>query len=232
MPNTTNYNWVTPADSDLVKDGAAAIRTLGSSIDTTVKSLNAGTTAGDLDYYTSATAKQRIAIGTSGQLLSVSGGVPAWTTVAIGGMTLLSTTTLSALQTTVSSINQTYNSLYIYILNMTGNASFVQRIDPNATTGLARTVTNPATTVTNFEGQGTTSFPTTGINATTMTIDNYASTSAPKTVQYWGSHSGGTNPSFSVQGIINTASAITSIRVTTVAGTTTIGGTMLIYGVK
>ena len=37
MPNTTNYNWVTPSDSDLVKDGAAAIRTLGSSIDTTLK---------------------------------------------------------------------------------------------------------------------------------------------------------------------------------------------------
>jgi hypothetical protein len=80
MPTTTNYGWTTPADTDLVKDGAAAIRTLGSSIDTSVKSLNAGTTAGDIDYYTSATAKSRIGIGSSGQVLSVSGGVPAWTT--------------------------------------------------------------------------------------------------------------------------------------------------------
>ena len=78
MPTTTNYGWTTPADTDLVKDGAAAIRTLGSSIDTSVKSLNAGTTAGDLDYYTSATAKTRVAIGTSGQSLTVVGGVPAW----------------------------------------------------------------------------------------------------------------------------------------------------------
>ncbi len=35
MATTTNYSWTTPDDTDLVKDGAAAIRTLGSSIDTT-----------------------------------------------------------------------------------------------------------------------------------------------------------------------------------------------------
>jgi hypothetical protein len=31
MATTTNYSWTTPDDTDLVKDGAAAIRTLGSS---------------------------------------------------------------------------------------------------------------------------------------------------------------------------------------------------------
>ena len=36
MATTTNYAWETPDDTDLVKDGAAAIRTLGSEIDTTV----------------------------------------------------------------------------------------------------------------------------------------------------------------------------------------------------
>ena len=40
MANTTNYNWETPDDTDLVKDGAAAIRTLGNSVDTTTKALN------------------------------------------------------------------------------------------------------------------------------------------------------------------------------------------------
>ena len=58
MPNTTNFNWVTPADTDLVKDGAAAIRTLGSSIDTSFVDLKGGTTGQvlskatntDLDY--------------------------------------------------------------------------------------------------------------------------------------------------------------------------------------
>ena len=36
MATTTNYGWTTPNDTDLVKDGASAIRTLGSSIDSTV----------------------------------------------------------------------------------------------------------------------------------------------------------------------------------------------------
>jgi hypothetical protein len=44
MANTTNFNWETPDDTDLVKDGAAAIRTLGSSIDTSFVDLKGGTT--------------------------------------------------------------------------------------------------------------------------------------------------------------------------------------------
>jgi hypothetical protein len=84
MATTTNYSWTTPDDTDLVKDGAAAIRTLGSSADTTVKNLNPGTTAGDIDYYTSATAKARVAIGTAGQVLKVNAGgtAPEWGTTA------------------------------------------------------------------------------------------------------------------------------------------------------
>ena len=84
MATTTNYSWTTPDDTDLVKDGAAAIRTLGSSADTTVKNLNPGTTAGDIDYYTSSTAKARVAIGTAGQVLKVNSGgtAPEWATTA------------------------------------------------------------------------------------------------------------------------------------------------------
>jgi hypothetical protein len=84
MATTTNYSWTTPDDTDLVKDGAAAIRTLGSSADTTVKDLNPGTTAGDIDYYTSSTAKARVAIGTAGQVLKVNSGgtAPEWATTA------------------------------------------------------------------------------------------------------------------------------------------------------
>lgn len=44
MANTTNFNWETPDDTDLVKDGALAIRTLGSSIDTSLVDLKGGTT--------------------------------------------------------------------------------------------------------------------------------------------------------------------------------------------
>jgi hypothetical protein len=44
MATTTNFSWSTPDDTDLVKDGAAAIRTLGSSIDTSFVDLKGGTT--------------------------------------------------------------------------------------------------------------------------------------------------------------------------------------------
>jgi len=44
MATTTNFGWTTPNDTDLVKDGAAAIRTLGSSIDTSFVDLKGGTT--------------------------------------------------------------------------------------------------------------------------------------------------------------------------------------------
>ena len=114
MATTTNYGWATPDDTALVKDGASAIRTLGSSVDTTTKALNPSTTLGDIEYRSStANTNTRLAIGTTGQVLNVSGGVPAWTTLQSGGMTLLSTTTLSGSSTTISSISQDYKDLYI-----------------------------------------------------------------------------------------------------------------------
>ena len=88
MANTTNYNWETPDDTDLVKDGAAAIRTLGSSIDTTTKALNPSTTLGDIEYRSStANTNARLAIGTTGQILSVVAGVPAWVANDVGDIT-------------------------------------------------------------------------------------------------------------------------------------------------
>jgi len=58
MPTTSNFGWTTPADTDLVKDGAAAIRTLGNGIDTSLLDLKGGTSGQvlsknsntDLDY--------------------------------------------------------------------------------------------------------------------------------------------------------------------------------------
>jgi hypothetical protein len=58
MATTTNFGWETPDDTDLVKDGALAMRTLGNSIDTSFVDLKGGTTGQilskasntDLDY--------------------------------------------------------------------------------------------------------------------------------------------------------------------------------------
>jgi hypothetical protein len=95
MATTTNYGWTTPDDTALVKDGAAAIRTLGSSVDTTTKNLNPSTTLGDIEYRSSTpNVNTRLPLGTAGQVLKVNSGAtaPEWATDA-SGMTNPMTTT-------------------------------------------------------------------------------------------------------------------------------------------
>ena len=120
MATTTNYGWTTPDDTALVKDGASAIRTLGSSVDTTTKNLNPETTLGDLAYRSStANVKTRLGLGTANQVLAVNSGAtaPEWKTLQSGGMTLISTTTLSGASVTLSSIPAIYKNLQIIIRN-------------------------------------------------------------------------------------------------------------------
>ena len=88
MATTTNYGWTTPDDTALVKDGAAAIRTLGTSVDTTTKNLNPSTTLGDIEYRSSTSnTNTRLAIGSSGQGLTVVAGVPSWAASATSVLT-------------------------------------------------------------------------------------------------------------------------------------------------
>jgi hypothetical protein len=122
MATTTNYGWDTPDDTDLVKDGAAAIRTLGSSVDTTTKNLNPQTTTGALAYR-SATANVNTAlpIGTTGQVLTVAAGVPSWATPAGGGKVLQ---VVSMSKTSVfSSTATTYTDITGYSLSITPSAA-------------------------------------------------------------------------------------------------------------
>ena len=56
-------------------------------------------------------------IGTSGQVLTVSGGVPAWATASAGGMTSIASGTLSGATVTLSSIPSTYKALFLQIQN-------------------------------------------------------------------------------------------------------------------
>jgi len=80
---TTNYGFVLPTSSDLVTDLPADFDVALQGVDTRLKALQPGTTLGDLAY-SSATANTntRLPVGTNGQVLAVSGGVPAWTTTA------------------------------------------------------------------------------------------------------------------------------------------------------
>jgi hypothetical protein len=113
MATTTNYGWTTPDDTALVKDGAAAIRTLGSSVDTTTKALNPSTTLGDIEYRSStANTNTRLGIGTSGQVLGISGGVPAWTTPAAGSANAVGLTRTQSISSGATTDLTTWTEIY------------------------------------------------------------------------------------------------------------------------
>jgi len=109
MATTTNFGWETPDDTDLVKDGALAMRTLGNAIDTSLVDLKGGTTGQvlsktsntdmDFTWVTSddANAIQNTIVDAKGDLITATGSdVPARLAVGNNGDTLLadsSTTT-------------------------------------------------------------------------------------------------------------------------------------------
>ncbi len=242
MATTTNYGWTTPDDTALVKDGASAIRTLGSSVDTTTKNLNPETTLGDLAYRSStANVKTRLALGTAGQVLTVNSGAtaPEWAAAAGGsGMTLLSTTTLSGASTTISSISQSYNILYgvVYgVTNATANGVF--SINPNG--GLNGSYSGVSTgTATSNNGdfritQTNNPLRTDANNAFTFQIDNYTSAANYKPFHWYGVYLDTASVTSSVigGGGYRSNTAITSIVFTNYGGNFSTG-TVLLYGVK
>jgi len=60
----TSDSWTASQHNTYIRDNFAAVWV--------------GTTAGDTDYYTSATAKTRLAIGTANQIMRSTGSAPAW----------------------------------------------------------------------------------------------------------------------------------------------------------
>jgi len=121
MATTTNYGWTTPDDTALVKDGASAIRSLGTSVDTTTKNLNPSTTLGDIEYRSStANTNTRLGIGSTGNVLTVAGGVPTWAAPAGGGgfTTLASGSLPSATSLNLTSISAGYEDLRLVCRNL------------------------------------------------------------------------------------------------------------------
>lgn len=114
---TTNYSFAMPTNTDLVKDLPADFEVFGQAVDTKLKALNPSTTLGDIEYR-SATAdtNTRLGIGTTGQVLGVSGGVPAWTTLSAGTASIaqIATGSLSGTSVTVSSLSA-YDQLFIQL---------------------------------------------------------------------------------------------------------------------
>jgi hypothetical protein len=246
MATTTNYGWTTPDDTALVKDGAAAIRTLGTSIDTTTKNLNPETTLGDIAYRSStANVKTRLGIGSNGDILTVAGGVPSWAAPAGGGgMTLISTTALSGTSTVLSSIPQTYKHLFLTVTNVTGssNDSMQWRFNGNSSNNysmLGHGEFNGAFNATGAINLNRIEFDDfISTNAMTGTanlyITQYTSTSATlKTVSGWqlNRYNDGRNRNIFWAGRYQQTSAISSITLQS-NGVVTFTGTVELYGVN
>jgi hypothetical protein len=240
MATTTNYGWTTPDDTALVKDGAAAIRTLGSSVDTTTKNLNPETTLGDIAYRSStANVKTRLALGTAGQVLQVNSGAtaPEWATPSSGGMTLLSTTTFSGTTTSVTSINQSYKHLLLQINGMTNSGNL--EIRPNgSTTGAYLAAVSYASGSNKLNSNlGPTGFnysasTTNSDMSVIMWIYSYSDTARDKPISA-SSFFNSTFPDPIPQiygGYWNSNSAVSSIDFVT--GTSTTDGTIRLWGVS
>lgn len=106
MATTTNFGWETPDDTDLVKDGAAAIRTLGQSIDTSMMDLEGGTTGQvlskasntDMDFTwvttDDANAIQNAIVDAKGDLIAATAAdTPARLAVGTNGQVLIADST-------------------------------------------------------------------------------------------------------------------------------------------
>jgi hypothetical protein len=195
MATTTNYGWSTPDDTSLVKDGAAAIRTLGSSVDTTTKALNPSTTLGDVEYRSAtANTNTRLGIGTTGQVLTVTGGVPVWATPASGGAwTSIASGSLSTGTLSLTGISGSYKDLRLVLRNADTSAScnMTVRVN-NLTTGIYGRVTifNNDAAFGSAASQSATSSQLNGstiklerTNTAIITFDDYANTTSYKQFQ-------------------------------------------------
>ena len=243
MATTTNYSWTTPDDTALVKDGAAAIRTLGSSIDTTTKNLNPSTTLGDIEYRSSTSnTNTRLGIGSTNQVLTVSGGVPAWVTPTSGSMTLLSTTSMNTgtATVTVSGISGSYKTLEIQILNptwATGTAQLWLSIESSSSlqgsggvmwnSGANTAAASISGTTANFSATGNSN--SAGLVTGLLTIHNYSSTATYKPFSFISGDD--TRGSFQ-GGVVATNTAVDQISISNQFSYNFNGGSILVYGIN
>jgi hypothetical protein len=158
-----------------------------------------------------------------------------------GGMTLLSTTTLSGASVTISSIDQGYVNLFAIIsgvTNATGNGHF--RVAPNAQTNKASYLLSQGNSwaatvpdyiylsnVTYAMGSGNNE------NIFTLQINNYASATKLKTFQniYGYNDPGNTERAGAALGYFKSTTAISSLVFENTGGNLSTG-TVLLYGVK
>jgi hypothetical protein len=252
MATTTNYSWSTPDDTALVKDGAAAIRSLGTAIDSTVFT-NAGAAIaktivdakGDIIAATAADTVSRLAVGTNDQVLTADSSTATglkWGTISAGSMTLISTTTLSSSTTTISSIPTTYQHLQLVVRNFTpatDGAAAIMRFNgdsgANRYTRLTASTGNAAYGVTYIDYALWETDNTAPQSLNVIDIFDYANTTTRKMclMQGYGAFASDTNNmAFGwAYGFYKQTDAITSITFIPTTGNFS-SGDVLLYGVK
>lgn len=231
---TVNTSLFAAGDTVTIQNRGAGICTItaGTATVVTAGSLALGQNEGGILYFTATGAAvfyDFVQAGSSG-----------------GGMTLLSTTTLSGASTTISGIDQTYTDLVAVIYGMTNATSdggILVRPN-NLTTSTSHVITNTtaaatASSVNHQNGDMLLTYSslvsrTDADNAYVLTINNYANTTFPKPFNFYGQQlAAPTAFKYSIQsaGNIITNSAITSLVFIQNGGNWSTG-TVLLYGVK
>lgn len=242
---TTNYGWTIPNDSELVKDGAAAIRTLGNAADASLKTVSDAAIAktivdakGDIIAATAADTVARLAVGTDGQVLTADAASTAgikWATSSSGGMTQLATGTLSGANVNIASISQSYKDLVLVLDNayVTGSTGYIS-VRPNNFSGsqeqlvIRSTATAVDNSTNNYAIGGRHGSSATSYTGSVVTFYNYTSTTNYKLIQ--ANFNNGAQAHFA-QNTAGTNSAVTSIDIYSTNGNWG-GGTYTLYGVK
>lgn len=148
MPTTTNFGWTTPADTDLVKDGASAMRTLGNGIDTSLVYLKGGTTGQilsktsntDLAFSWINNDQGDLTAITAGTGISVTSGTGPIPTVAIDTATTVDKTTAQTLT------NKTLTAPIISTISNTGTLTLPTSTDTLVGRATTDTLTNKTLT--------------------------------------------------------------------------------------
>jgi hypothetical protein len=208
---------------------------------------------GNLVAGTGADTSGLLTVGANGTVLTADSAEATgikWGTISAGGMTLLSTTSLSGASVTISSINQSYTNLYIAVFGVATGTTAVAalRLAPNGAVSDTSQVTvqmaGGSTQTDNINSQYLFLSNNSGSNkprgnnsnnAYALQIYNYASTTARKPFQVQGGFVDDFSSNFRAyngSGAINSTSAITSVTISTDSASAMASGTVLIYGVK
>ena len=247
MATTTNFSWATPDDTANVKDGAAAIRSLGTAVDTTVATMVPKTVVdakGDIIAATAADTVARLAVGANGTVLtadSSTGTGLKWATAG-GGLTLLSTTSFTGTGVSVTNISQSYHKLFVVIENivLSGNGAVSLYLNNYAGTFTYNNITKNAFQTARVAYGSMQLFDPvyneySTNNVCAFTIDNYTSTTAFKPIIQYGIYELDDNPPPAVfSGTIKYGAYTSNSAVTRIdfegAGWTYSGGTIKVYG--